>query len=189
MSVALVLGMLLFVLPHWFSSLAPAVRDRFKARYGERAFKGVYALVSWLGLAIIIYVYWQTRGNGEVLYVPAEGMRHATMGLATLGMIVLASSHGKSHIRLWLQNPMSVGVALWSVGHLLSVGKPAVVAFYAALLLVAVVDIAASMARGKRPDFEPTWRSDIIGVIAGLVVTALLVLLFHPYVLGVTVAR
>jgi uncharacterized membrane protein len=183
----LYVGALLFVVPHLLSSALPAMRDRLKARFGEKAFKGVYALVSGIGLVLIGYAYWQTRGSGEMLYGPSGAMRHATMGLATLGMILLAAGHGKSHIRLWLQNPFSIGVALWSFGHLLSVGKTAVVWFYGSLLLVALADIVFSMARGKRPDYQPVWRSDLIAVIAGLVLTALLVALFHPYVLGVNV--
>jgi len=183
----LILGALLFIAPHLFSSVLPAMRDRLKARFGEQAFKSVYALISGLGIILIGVTYWLTRGNGDVLYVPSGTMRHATMGLATLGMILLAAGQGKSHIRLWLQNPFSIGVALWSVGHLLSVGKTAVVVFYAALLIVALADIISSMARGKRPDYQPVWRSDIIAVAAGLVVTAVLVTLFHPYVLGVNV--
>ncbi len=182
---SLTVGALLFMVPHLLSSALPAMRDRLKARFGERAFKSVYALISGVGIIVIGVSYWWTRGNGDMLYAPSGSMRHATMGLATLGMILLAAGQGKSHIRLWSQNPFSIGIALWSVGHLLSVGKTAVVVFYAALLVVALADIISSTARGKRPDYQPVWRSDIIAIIAGLVVTALLVTLFHPYVLGV----
>ena len=186
--VILILGMLLFAGPHFVSSLAPAQRDRLKALFGEGVYKGVYSLVSLIGLVLMIYAYWATRDSGDMLYVPLGTMRLATMGLATLGLILISASHGKSHIRLWLQNPFSIGIALWAIGHLLSVGKFAADWFWLTVLVVAVVDIAASMARGKKPEFQPTWRSDIIAVVVGLVVTGLLVSLFHPYVLGVRLA-
>ena len=184
----LAFGILAFALPHFFSSLFPAVRDRLVARFGEGAYKGVFSLVTGLGVIAMVYAYWTTRASGEMLYLPADTMRHATMGLATLGMILIAAGQGKSHIRLWLQNPFSIGIALWSVGHLLSVGKFAADWFWITVLAVALIDIAASMARGKKPDYQPVWRSDIIAVVAGLIVTVLLVLLFHPYVLGVNLA-
>jgi uncharacterized membrane protein len=104
-------------------------------------------------------------------------------------MILISAGNNKGHIRLWLQNPFSIGIALWSLGHLLSVGKYAADWFWLATLAVALVDIAASMARGKKPEYAPQWRSDISAVASGLVLTALLVLLFHPYVLGVNVLR
>jgi len=182
---ALYLGILLFAVPHLFSGLVPAGRTNLMASMGEGAYKGVYSLLSLIGLILMVYAYWVTRGSGDMLYVPSGAMRHATMGLATLGMICIASFHGKSHIRLWLQNPFSIGIALWSLCHLLSVGKTAAVWIWATFLVIAIIDIAVSMARGKKPNFEPRWRSDIIAVIVGLILTALLVTLFHPYVLGV----
>lgn len=182
---SLILGAILFAGPHFFSSLAPAQRDRLQARFGEGPFKGTYAALTGIGLIILIYAYWVTRGSGEMLYVPKQNLRHATMGLATLGMILLAAGQGKSHIRLWLQNPFSIGIALWAVGHLLSVGKFAADWFWLTMLAVALVDVGVSMARGKKPEFKPMWRSDIIAVVVGLVLTALLASLFHPYVLGV----
>ena len=185
--ITLIFGTLLFAGPHFLSSLAPAQRDRLLARFGEGLFKSAYAAITAIGLLLLVYAYWITRGSGDMLYVPAGTMRHATMGLATVGIILLAAGGSKSHIRLWLQNPFSIGIALWAVGHLLSVGKFAADWFWLTLLAVALVDIAVSMARGKRPEFQPTWRSDIIVVVIGLVATGLLVSLFHPYVLGVRV--
>ena len=186
--VSLILGMLLFAGPHFVSSLAPAQRDRLKARYGEGAYKGTFSAVTMIGVILMVYAYWTTRGSGDMLYTPQGTMRQATMGLATLGVILIAAGQGKSHIRLWLQNPFSIGVAIWAIGHLLSVGKFAADWFWLTLLAVALVDIVVSMARGKKPEFQPFWRSDIIAVVVGLVVTGLLVSLFHPYVLGVRLA-
>lgn len=183
----LLFGVVAFTLPHFFSSLFPAMRDRLLARFGEGAYKGVYSALSLIGIVAMVYAYWITRGSGEMLYMPNGIMRHATMGLSTLGFILIAAGHGKSHIRLWLQNPFSIGIVLWASGHLLSVGKFAADWFWIALLSVAVLDIIVSMARGKKPDYCPRWRSDLIAVVAGLIVTALLVWLFHPYVLGVNV--
>ena len=184
----LILGMLFFAGPHLVSSLALAQRDRLKALFGEGAYKGIYSLVSLIGVVLMIYAYWTTRDSGDMLYAPSGTMRHATMGIATLGIILISASYGKSHVRLWLQNPFSIGIALWAVGHLLSVGKFAADWFWLTVLTVALLDIVVSMARGQKPEFQPSWRSDIIAVVVGLVLTGLLVSLFHPYVLGVRLA-
>lgn len=182
---ALLPGIVLFAVPHLFSGLLPDARVNLMSRFGEGPYKGVYSLISLIGLILMFYAYWVTRGSGDMVYTPDGHLRHATMGLATIGMICIAAFHGKSHIRLWLQNPFSIGIALWSIGHLLSVGKTAAVWIWGTFLVIALIDIAVSMARGKKPNFEPRWRSDIIAVIVGLILTALLVTLFHPYVLGV----
>jgi uncharacterized membrane protein len=180
-----VLGVLLFALPHLLASFFPGQRDRIKARYGEGRYKGVFSLVTGVGFILMVLAYWWTKDSGDLLFAPNGAARHVTMLFATLGMISLAAAHGKSHIRLWVQNPMSVGLALWSFGHLLAVGKWAADWLWLSILAVALADIVVSMIRGDSPDYQPTWRSDIIAVVAGLVLTAVLLFWFHPYVLGV----
>ncbi len=181
------LGIVLFALPHFFSSLLPGPRDRILARFGEGPFKGLYSAVTGLGFILIAVAYFLTRGSGAMLYAPAGNLKHATLGLATIGIILIAASHGKGHLRLWLRNPMSIGIALWSIGHLLSVGKTAADWFWFTLLAVALLDIVVSMARGKKPNYQANWNSDIKALVISLVLTAVLVFLFHPYVLGVKV--
>ena len=179
------LGAALFAIPHFLSQFFPTVRDRLIARFGEGAFKGGYSIVTVFGLALMVYGYWTTRGDGTIMFQPAASMRHVSMVLATVGIILVAAMQGKSHLRLWVQNPFSIGIILWSTAHLLSVAKPAAAWFFLTMLAIGLVDVALSVARGEKPNFAPVWRSDIIAVVVGLVVTALLVLLFHPYVLGV----
>jgi uncharacterized membrane protein len=183
-----VAGFLLFVLPHVLSSIFPAVRDRAKAWVGEPKFKGSYAAISLLGFILMVIGYWQSRSGGagsEMLYVPIASAKSITMVLVPIGFILLAASSGKSHLRYWLQNPMSVGIAFWSVGHLLSNGKISVIWFFAAMLLVALMDIVSSMLRGKRPVYEPRWGEDLKAVVIGIALVAILAGLFHPFILGV----
>lgn len=183
-----VVGFLLFVLPHALSSLAPAIRDRTKAWVGESKFKAVHAMISLLGVVAMVWGYWQSRSGGagaEALYEPLSGAKSFTMVLVPTGLVLIAASFGKGHLKLWLQNPMSLGVSLWSIGHLLATGKASVVWFFAAMLLVAVMDIAASLLRKKHPIYEPHWQEDMKAMLIGLAGVALLAGLFHPYVLGV----
>ncbi len=184
----LYIGILFFGGIHLFSLLLPAVRNRLKAWWGEQLYMGLYSLVAIAGLALMFWGYGQTRGNGEVLYVPMEGAKHVTMLLVLLGFICISAFHGKGYIKLWLQNPFSIGICLWSIGHLLANGKTPVVLIYVTFLVLALLDIASNMLRGNWAIFEPRVRSDIIAVVVGLVIYALLLLVFHPYVLGVKVA-
>lgn len=180
-------GILLFGGSHLFSVLFPAVRNRLKAWWGEGKYKGIYSFASVAGIALMIWGYSQTRDNGEMLYAPMTGAKHITMLLVLLGFISISAFHGKGYIKKWLQNPFSIGVSLWSIGHLLANGKTPVVLIYLTFLIVSVLDIVANMARGNRAIFEPRIKSDVIAVVVGLVIYALLLLLFHPYVIGVKV--
>jgi uncharacterized membrane protein len=183
----LIIGLFLFGGSHLFSVLLSPVRNRLKAWLGEARYKGIYALVSAAGFGMMFWGYALTRDNGEILYIPPFGARHITMLLVLLGFICMAAANGKGNIRYWLQNPFSIGICLWSIGHLIANGKTPVVLIYLTFLLIAALDIVSNMARGNRPTFEPHLRSDVIAVLAGPFVYALLLFVFHPYVLGVKI--
>jgi uncharacterized membrane protein len=157
---------------------------------GEGAYKGLFSLISLLGLVLMGWAYVQGRsgpGAMEAYYATSPGMRHATLTLALLGFIAIAASHGKGYLKLWLRNPMSIGLALWAIGHLMSNGEKIQVRIFTAILAVALLDIVMSTLRGKRPGHQPVVRSDILAVVAGALVYLVLLYGFHPYILNVPV--
>jgi uncharacterized membrane protein len=182
----LLAGIIVFGGTHLFSLLLPGQRNALKERLGEGAFKGLYSLVSLVGLALMVWGFQALRSDpaADILYMPAPAMRHVTMLLVLLGFISLSAFHGKGYLKLWLRNPFSIGVVLWSVGHLLSNGRLHDVLLFGTFLVLAVLDIILSVARGKRPVHEPQIRSDIIAVVLGIVLYAVFLFGFHPYVLN-----
>lgn len=102
--------------------------------------------------------------------------------------IAIGAAHGKGYIKLWLKHPMSIGIGLWAAGHLLANGKRAAVYMFGAFLALALIDIIVSTARGKLPAYAPRIRSDVIAVIAGMVLFVIFLFGFHPYVLNLPVA-
>jgi len=187
----LLFGILLFGGIHVFSMLLPHQRDLLKVRLGEKLWKGFYAVISLVGLGFMVWGFLLSRSGplaADWLYVPPDWARHVTMLLVLLGFISLAASHGKSHLRLWLRNPMSIGIGLWAAGHLLSNGKRTDVYLFGTFLALALLDIVVSTWRGKIPVYEPRLRSDIVAVIAGMVLYVIFLFGFHPYVLNLPVA-
>jgi uncharacterized membrane protein len=185
----LVIGLILLLGVHLFSYFRSA-RAALITRLGERQYKGIYALISAVGLGLIIWGYFQTRAGpaaAEILYWPPPWTRHATMFLVLLAMVCFAIYFHRGWLKLWLRNPMSIGVALWAAGHLLSNGKLASVILFGAFLLYGLIDIAVNTARGDVPSFTPNRRHDVISIIAGLVLYAFFLLIFHPYVLNLPI--
>jgi hypothetical protein len=109
------------------------------------------------------------------------------MALVLLAMICIAIFLHKGRLKLWLRHPMSIGVALWAAGHLLSNGKAASVVLFGSFLLYALLDIAMNTMRGNMPNFLPKPRHDVISVAAGLVLYAFFLFIFHPYVLNLPI--
>jgi uncharacterized membrane protein len=186
----LLVGLVIFGGIHLFSMLAPSERDRIKQRLGEGPWKGLYSLVSLVGLGLIIWGFSRTRSGPEaadVLYLPAEWTRHAAMLLVLIAFIVISAMHGKGRIKLWLQQPMSIGIALWAAAHLLANGQKSDVVMFGFFLFLALLDIVLSTVRGKIPHYQPQLRSDIIAVVVGVILSLVFLFGFHPYVLNTPV--
>ena len=187
----LYIGSLLFGGTHLLSILFPALRDALRSRMGARPLKGVYAALSLAGLVLMVIGYSRSRAGpaaADLIYEGWYEMRHLTMLLVLLAFILIGASHGKGYLKTWLHNPMSIGIVLWSGGHLLVNGQRADVWLIGTFFVVGLADIVMSELRGKRPQHVPRLRSDIIAVIVGMVLYAIFLFGFHPYVLNVPVA-
>jgi uncharacterized membrane protein len=186
----LYIGALLFGGTHLFSILFPGLRNGFRARMGEKGWKGLYTAISLLGLVLMVVGYSRSRAGpaaADILYQGIYEMRHLTMLLVLVGFILIGASHGKGYIKSWVHNPMSLGIVLWSGSHLLVNGQRADVWLFGTFFVVGLADIVLSEIRGKRPAHVPRLRSDIIAVVVGVVLYLIFLFGFHPYVLNVPV--
>lgn len=186
----LIIGIVIFVGSHLAVMLLPRLREGLLGSMGEGPYKGVFSLVSLVGLALMIYGFYTTRGmleGTDYLYTPAPWARHLAMTLVLLAFILIGASHGKGYLKSWLKHPMSIGFGLWAVAHLMANGDRPGVYMFAAILALAVIDIVLSTARGKVPAHAPRVRSDVIAVVAGVALYLLFLLVIHPYVFNLPI--
>ncbi len=172
----LIWGMVLFYGVH-LMSLSP-LRATITSRMNENAYKGIYALISLAGLGLMIWGFILARGGPDaarIVYDPIVGANHGTMVLVLVGLILLAASHTKGYIRLFVKHPMSLGVGLWATGHLLANGNLSEVLLFGGFLALSVLDIIVNTVRGKLPSYEPKLKHDIIAVVAGVVIYAVVI--------------
>ncbi|MGE0238842.1 MAG: NnrU family protein [Parvibaculaceae bacterium] len=184
------IGIVIFFGVHLLAMLLPDPRVHLLERLGEGPYKGLFSLVSAIGLGLMIYGFYTTRGALEpddYLYAPAPWTRHAAMGLVLLAFIFVGASHGKGYLKLWLKHPMSIGIGLWAIAHLLANGERPDVIFFASFLALAVLDIILATLRGKLPQHEPRLRSDVIAVVVGIVLYLVFLFGFHPYILNLPI--
>ena len=186
----LIIGIIIFGGSHLLVMLLPAARNQLQGSLGEGPYKGLFSLVSLIGLGLMIYGFYMTRGMLEpddYLYTPAPWTRHAAMGLVLLAFIFIGASHGKGYLKLWLKQPMSIGFALWAFAHLLANGERPELYLFGSILVIAVLDIILSMMRGKIPQHEPQAKSDIRAVIIGVILYLIFLFVIHPYVFKVPI--
>jgi uncharacterized membrane protein len=180
----MVIGLIAFLAPHAVP-MAPPLRESLVRQWGENRYKIAFSLGSAAGLALIIAGY-ATGDRGAQWFAPSVIARTMAPSSMTAAFILLAASHGPSHLRALLRHPMLIGVLIWSVVHLLANGDARGTLLFGAFAAYAALDLVSAIRRGAVKSFVPRWRSDVIAVVAGIAV-ALLVMLLHRYLFGVRV--
>lgn len=189
----LIAGLVLFLGIHILPML-PATRSGLVTRLGENGYKGVFTLVSAVGLGLTIYGYGQARFEGSpLLYDPPFWLRHVTMLLMVPVFIFLAAAYMPCKIARALKHPMLIAIKLWALSHLLANGDLASVLLFGGFFLWAVADRISIKRRGPgagqlaAATQDPGKYSDVLVILIGLALYGLFVWKLHVWLIGVPV--
>lgn len=178
----LILGLVLFLGIHLLPTLT-GMRNRLFQSLGEKRYKGLFSLVSGVGLVLIVIGYARAPAEPR-LFNPYP----LAVMLAPLAMIVsfvlLAAANMKTHIRHTLKHPMLIGVGLWALVHLLANGELRATILFGAFLAYVVIDLLSAIQRHATKSFTPALKQDVMATVAGIVL-ALAVMAFHRPLFGV----
>ena len=185
----LIVGLVLFLGVHSVAIVAPALRARTIHRLGEGAWKGLYALVSLVGFVLICYGFGLARQAPVVLYSPPIWLRHVALILMLPVFPLIIAAYLPGRIKTAAKHPMLAAVKLWAFAHLLANGLLADVLLFGAFLAWAVVD-RISLKRRSTPQLLRTAPrgplNDVIAVVLGLAIYALLIGWAHVRLFGVS---
>jgi uncharacterized membrane protein len=182
--VLLVAGLALFLGIHLVPAI-PAVRARCVARLGENRYKGLFSLVSAIGLLLIIWGY-AVAPRGEQVFAPSATARQFAPYAVAIAFVLLAAANMRSHIRRTLVHPMLLGIGLWAATHLLANGHLKATLLFGAFLFYAVLDLGSAVARGARKAFVPQAKYDAMALGGGTLL-ALFVMGLHRWLFGIPV--
>jgi uncharacterized membrane protein len=186
--VFLIAGLILFLGAHTLTTLR-GPRAGLIARIGEGPYKGLYSLVSAVGLVLIVWGFGRYRSTGwtQVWYPPA-GMRHVALPLMWFAFVALAATYcppGK--IKATLRHPMLVAVKTWALAHLLANGDLGALLLFGAFLAWAVYDRIALKRRGEMGAPPSGFTSgDMIAIAVGTIAYVAMLWL-HPMLIGVAI--
>lgn len=178
----LIAGLVLFLGIHLLPAV-PGLRNALFKSLGEKKYKGLFSLLSAIGLVLIVVGYGRAPGEPKLFDPFPAAIRIAPLAMI-VSFILLAAANMRTHIRSAIRHPMLIGVGIWSAVHLLANGELKATVLFGAFLAYAVVDLISAIARHATKAFTPVVRQDVIAVVSG-VVLALIVMAFHRQLFGV----
>ncbi len=135
----LIIGLVIFLVPHSLSILAPQWK-REKSQSLGSIFKAVYAIVSLIGLVLIVYGYSLTRINPVFIWNPPPIMSLISALLLLVAMVLLVAAYvPRNRLKSAVGHPMLVATKVWGFAHLLSNGRLGDMVLFATLMLWAVL--------------------------------------------------
>jgi uncharacterized membrane protein len=192
--VLLVVGLAIFLGTHLFT-MAREPRAALVGRLGEGPYKGLYSLVSLVGIVLVAYGYGQYRAHDWVdVWYPPVWTRHLAILLVWAAFVCLTAAYVPGRLKRILKHPMLAGVKLWATAHLLANGDLGSMLLFGSFLLWAVAArISAKRRRDEVRDHagpavnEGGWTRDVAAVAIGTVAWFVFARWLHPALIGVSV--
>lgn len=186
---ALLAGLVIFLGAHSVRIVADPWRARTIARLGAGPWKGLYSLVSAVGLVLIVWGYGQARLDPVVVWVPPVWTRHLAAVLVLPAFVLIAAGNMRgTRLKARLGHPMVLGTKLWAFAHLIANGMLADVVLFGSFLAWAIVDYASARRRDRAAGvtYPPgTLKRDAIAVVAGTLAWAIFGFWLHLPLIGV----
>lgn len=124
----LILGMILWITPHFLKRLAPDAR----AAMGAKA-KGPIALILLISVLLMIVGY--RAAEVIPIYAPLKGMGHLNNLLMLVSIFLLGAGAGKGSLVDKIRHPMLWGAVVWGGAHLLVNGDLASIILFGGIAL------------------------------------------------------
>lgn len=195
----LILGLVLFLGPHSVRLVADDWRTAAIEKVGDKAFKGIYSLLTLFGFYALIVGYAEARMQPWVIWQPPVATRHISVLLMWLASVLLVAAHMPgNHLKLRLGHPMVLSVKVWALAHLLANGNLADLLLFGAFLLWSVLIYKSSRARDRLNAQAqssandsvsapvPKMSATLMALVAGTLLWGAITFYLHALVVGVS---
>jgi len=182
----LILGIVVFLGIHSVRMVAPEFRQSMIEKLSLGGWKGIYTLITFSGLILMVWGFSQARLDPIYVYEPPSFLRHLAHGLIWVAFVSLAAAElPVGRIKATLKHPMITGIKIWAFSHLLVNGDLASVLLFGSLLAWSIWNRIAVKRRGGEVLVAGPIGNDIIAVAAGTAIYAVIAFWAHGWLIGV----
>ncbi|SEQ84787.1 Uncharacterized membrane protein [Faunimonas pinastri] len=186
----LIIGLILFLGSHSVRIFAPAWRERQIERFGRGPWRVMHSVASLVGLILLVWGYQTARQDPTVVWLPPYGMNHLAILLNFFTFVLFAAYFVPAgRLKPALGHPMVLAVKVWALAHLLANGTLNDIVLFGAFLVWAIADYALLRRRDRQSGIvrvRGPVRNDILAVVLGAVLWAVILFWLHRAVVGVS---
>lgn len=182
----LILGLVIFFAIHFVRMFAPEWRNAKLKSMGEGKWKGIYSLISLVGLVVIVWGFGQARVDATQLFTPPAWAPHLAIALMAIAFILMmAGNLPTGKIKQVVKHPFLASVKIWAFAHLLANGDLASALLFGSFLIYSVWNRISVKRRGGANPVANSPTSDMIAVVSGLAIWAVTLFWGHEWLFGV----
>ncbi len=185
----LIAGLIIFLGAHSLRIVAEGLRENLVASLGELKWKGLVALISVIGFALIVIGYGNARLTPVELWQPPLWGKHVAILLNLPAFILLVAAYvPRNSFKAKIGHPMVASVKIWAVAHLLANGTLADLLLFGSFLLWAVLDFRTSRKRDRANNViraPGALSNTLLTVAIGVALWAAFLLWLHARLIGV----
>jgi uncharacterized membrane protein len=144
----LICGLVLFLGIHSISIFSDQWRNEQVAKLGALTWKIICSVISIAGLVLMTVGYLEVRPQPITIWSPPPWAWQITVYLSLVSLILIAAAYVPNNaIKLKLKDPMLVGVIVWAICHLTTIGSLAGILLFGSFLIWGIVDLISCRKR------------------------------------------
>jgi uncharacterized membrane protein len=187
---ALILGLVLFLGIHSVRIVADGTRSAVIAQRGAGAWKGLYTVLSLAGFALLVWGYGLARQQPVVLWgTPPVWTKHIAALLTLIAFVLVTAAYVPGNgIQAKLHHPMTLGVKVWALAHLIANNTLADLLLFGGFLVWSIALFASARRRDRAAGktYAPgTASRTVLAIVVGIVLWAVFAFWAHGALIGV----
>ena len=156
-----------------------------KDKLGEGPYMGLFSVVALAGILLIIFGY---ESKSNLLYsINGKAYIYAKY-IMFFSLTLFIAANMPTYIKKYTKHPMSLGIAIWTVLHLMvNPDTTSVILFGSFLAYSSISVLVAELRNSESKEVIPKIHYDMLSLVLGALFT-FLAFNFHEYLSGVSLS-
>lgn len=185
----LILGLLMFIVPHSSRIIMPGVRSKLIDARGKNTVAGIHSVSSLVGIGLIIWGWMLYRPVSDLLYVAPDWGRYVASLFTWIALVLIFMNvKAAGRIVVLVKHPAITAMFFWAFAHLFTNGDYASLLLFGSFSIFAAADRVSLAMRGDPDPVFKSYKPDVIGLVGGTITFLVFYYWAHEFMFGASPA-